>query len=112
MYNVYKNYIYFESALSVVFSLIRTNIDYDEISQGQLAITDFVMAVSCDQCHKYMNERIKCILKYNLFSIELTGKKVSENWLAEIVTQTTRVELKWKIQRLIWMNQVYFENKL
>ena len=98
--------------MSDVFSLIRTNIDYDEISQGQLAITDFVMAVSCDQCHKYMNERIKCILKYNLFSIELTGKKVSENLLAEIVTQTTRVELKWKIQRLIWMNQVYFENKL
>ena len=30
--------------VSEVFSLITTNIDYDEISEGQLAITDFVMA--------------------------------------------------------------------
>ena len=45
--------------LSDVFSLITTNIDYDERSQVQLAPGDFVMAVSLprhNQCQKYYRD--------------------------------------------------------
>ena len=44
--------------------------------------------------------------------MQRTNRKKGFRKLAEIVTQTARVELKWKILRLKWMNQVYFENKL